>query len=56
MGQKTLAKTPPKSPGENGFKYRDKYGVIVTCADEAEQERIYLGLRALGFKCRVVVV
>lgn len=44
-----------KQPGKNGYVYKRLYGVIVRCANEAEQERIYLALRAQGYSCRVVV-
>lgn len=45
-----------KIPGKNGFKYRPQFGVIVTCADETEQEKIYTALRAQGLACKVVAV
>lgn len=35
-------------------KYREQYGVIVKCADEAEQRRVYDDLLARGYKVRVV--
>lgn len=41
---------PP--PDDN---YQSQYGVIVMCADEAEQERVYNELSARGLECRVVV-
>ena len=37
-----------------GFTYHEQYGVIVMCADEAEQEKIYNKLVADGFECKVV--
>jgi ParB-like chromosome segregation protein Spo0J len=39
-------------PGED--RYREQYGVIVMCADEAEQQRVYEALHADGYACRVV--
>jgi hypothetical protein len=47
----------PKIPGKNGFKYRQQFGVIVVCADAAEQETVFNRLKALGFgKLKVVTV
>jgi ParB-like chromosome segregation protein Spo0J len=39
-------------PGDG--RYREQYGVIVICADEAEQERVYNELKEQGRNCRVV--
>ena len=49
-------KTPPKTPGRNGFKYREQYGVIVLCDDERRQARAYNALRRAGYRCKVVTV
>jgi hypothetical protein len=38
------------------FNYSEQYGVIVRCADEAEQEQIYNRLTDEGFTCKVVAV
>jgi hypothetical protein len=35
-------------------KYLEQYGVIVICADEAEQEKVFAELRDGGRDCRVV--
>jgi sporulation protein YlmC with PRC-barrel domain len=35
--------------------YKEQYGVIVICADEAEQRKIYERLTGQGHKCKVVV-
>ena len=40
-------------PGED--RYRNQFGVIVVCADEKEQARIYEQLRGEGYNCKVVV-
>ena len=40
-------------PGED--RYREQYGVIVICADEAEQEQVYSTLQGQGYNVRVVV-
>lgn len=44
---------PNLDPGEG--RYREQYGVIVMCADEAEQEEIYNALLEQGYTCKVVV-
>jgi hypothetical protein len=51
----TLGK-PAKRPGENGFKYSQKYGLVVTCVDEAQQQRLYAKLVKQGLKPKVVCV
>lgn len=38
------------------FKYKNQYGVIVMCADEGEQKRIYEMLLEMGLILKVVVV
>lgn len=43
-------------PGENGFKYRPQFGLIVTCKDEADQQRKFAKFRKLGFSAKVVCV
>ncbi|MGB3749458.1 MAG: hypothetical protein WA961_14760 [Rhodanobacter sp.] len=55
-GVQQCAKRPTNPPGKNGFAYRERYGVIVLCADAAEQERVYNRLRTAGHKLRVVTV
>lgn len=51
-------KAQPKkpAPGRNGFNYRQQYGVVVICLDEAEQIAVYQTLKAQGYKLRVVTV
>ena len=34
--------------------YREQYGVIVVCKDEATQKQIYAELAGRGLKCKVV--
>lgn len=48
--------TPPQMLGANGFKYREQFGVIVVCKDEAEHRAAYERLKADGYKCRLVRV
>ena len=50
------AQNPPKMPGANGFKYRQQFGLVVVCQDEAEQQQRYAALLELVYKPRVVCV
>ena len=34
--------------------YREQYGVIIICDDEAHQKRVYDDLRGRGYRPRVV--
>lgn len=36
-------------------RYKEQYGVIAICKDEADQRRVYEQLIGLGLECRVVV-
>ena len=45
-----------KTPGRNGYRYRQQYGVIVICKNERHQARVYNVLRRRGFECKVVTV
>lgn len=38
------------------FKYKEQYAVVVICADEKEQEKVYKKLLADGYKLKVVAV
>lgn len=49
-------KESPALLGKNGFKYRERFGVIVICATEREQARMYERLRKLGLTLKVVTV
>ena len=51
-----MAKKKLKTPGKNGFIYREQYGVIVICKDEKHQEMLFNKLKKQGHKCRVVTV
>lgn len=42
--------------GPNGFKYKEQFGVIVLCKDEAEHKEVYERLKAQGYQCKVVRV
>lgn len=40
--------------GENGYSYKEQFAVIVICADEPEQCKVYERLNAEGYSCKVV--
>jgi hypothetical protein len=47
---------PANSPGKpDGARYREQYGVVIVCPDEATQQAVYAGLRSLA-PCRLKVV
>lgn len=39
---------------DSNFNYKEQYGVIVMCKDEAEQEEVYNNLIEQGYECKVV--
>lgn len=39
---------------DSNFNYKEQYGVIVMCKNEAEQEEIYSRLLEEGYECKVV--
>ena len=46
--------TGAPGPETLGDRYKEQYGVIVICEDEADQEKVYEQLTDLELKCRVV--
>lgn len=42
------------SAAADDFHYKEQYGVIVMCKDEAEQEQVYTALQEQGYDCKVV--
>jgi ParB family transcriptional regulator, chromosome partitioning protein len=50
------APVAPAGQADSTFSHVDQYGVIVQCADEAEQERVFIRLRDEGLAVKVVVV
>lgn len=40
---------------DDGITSKNQYGVIVICANEAEQEHIFTRLTGEGFNCKIVV-
>lgn len=49
-------KPSERRTGENGFRYRPQYGLIVPCKDEAQQRRRFARLARLGYEPKVVCV
>lgn len=47
---------PRKTPGRNGFKYKPRFGLIIPCRDEQDQQSKFATLKAQGLKARVVCV
>lgn len=49
---------PAEGGGERAddFNYTQQYAVIVTCKDEAEQQKVYNRLTEEGYECKVVQV
>ena len=42
------------SDTERKHKYKTQHAVIIICADEADQEKVYYSMQAQGYKVRVV--
>ena len=40
---------------DEGIDYKEKFAVIVDCADEADQQAIFERLDTMGFTCKVLV-
>ena len=51
-----MDKPKRKAPAKNGFKYKPKFGLIIECADEAQQQQVFEQLKKLGYKAKVVIV
>lgn len=49
---------PTKLLGANGFNYQPRYGVIVVCTDEADQQNVFAELKQAhaGTKRKIKVV
>lgn len=53
----SAAGNPRTSPGRNGYRYRQQYGIVVVLPDEAAQAKAYNDLKRAGFdKLKVVTV
>lgn len=51
-----LAQAPSNRPGENGFKYRPQFGIVIVCRDEDDQRAAFEALAKQGYKLKVVSV
>lgn len=49
------AAASPASPGRNGYRYRQQFGIVVICDNEKAQEKAYVRLQRAGFKKLKVV-
>ena len=47
---------PAQRPGQNGFKYRPKFGLVVVCKDETHQQVLFKRLTKLALNIKVVCV
>lgn len=57
MANTTAKKAPAlRRQGENGFQYKPKFGLLVPCQDEHEQQRLFARLTRLGMRPKVVCV
>lgn len=56
MGETPKPAGKAQRPGENGFKYRQQYGLVIVCKTEAEQQRLFGRLVKAGHKPKVVCV
>lgn len=56
MGTAPKAADKARRPGENGFKYRQQFGLVIVCKDEAAQQRLFVRLVKAGHKPKVVCV
>jgi hypothetical protein len=54
--RKKHPRSPITRPGENGFAYRRRFGIILECATEADQQRLYNRLLKQGHAPKVVCV
>lgn len=43
------------SPGRNGYRHRQQFGIVVICDNEKAQARAYARLQRAGFKKLKVV-
>lgn len=55
-GGSGMGREPGAEIQDSDYRHVDQYGVIVMCADEAEQEAVFTRLRDEGLSVKVVVV
>lgn len=53
---KKLPQLPAGAPGRNTFRYKEQFGVVVICRDEAEHKQVFERLAAQGYKLKAVRV
>lgn len=53
---KKLPQPPAGAPGRNAFRYKEQFGVVVICHDEAEHKQVFERLAAQGYKLKAVRV
>ncbi|SNS21841.1 hypothetical protein SAMN04488503_3238 [Humidesulfovibrio mexicanus] len=53
---KKLPPLPAGAPGHNAFRYKEQFGVVVICRDEAEHKHVFERLAAQGYKLKAVRV
>ncbi|MCU0882135.1 MAG: hypothetical protein MUF14_05650 [Hyphomonadaceae bacterium] len=56
MSENPLPPLRPGSPATNGFKHKNRFGLIIETADEASQAALFERLKELGLQARVVTV
>ncbi len=56
MGKPAPKADKARRPGENGFKYRQQFGLVIVCKTEADQQRLYGRLLKQGYVPKVVCV
>jgi hypothetical protein len=54
MAKGKLPPLPPETPQKNAFRYKEQFGVIVLCHDEAHHQAVFKRLSGLGYKCKAV--
>jgi hypothetical protein len=47
---------PITRPGQNGFSHRQRFGLVIECDSEADQQRLYAKLQKAGYTPKVVCV
>lgn len=56
MGKQAPKADKARRPGENGFKYRQQFGLVIVCKTEADQQRLFAKLCKQGYVPKVVCV
>ncbi|MBB2778322.1 UNVERIFIED_ORG: hypothetical protein HNP28_003669 [Comamonas terrigena] len=56
MAKATHNLAPERRPGENGYKYRQQFGLVIICKDETDQQKTFAKLVKQGYSPKVVCV